>query len=390
VASPVQMKTLLEAGVHFGHQTRRWDPKMRPFIFTERNGIHIIDLQQTVRRLEDAMTWVREFVANGGTLMFVGTKKQAQETIEEEARRCGMPFVNRRWMGGMLTNFQTILNRIKRLEQLEQMRDDGEIDRLPKKEGIKLVDELERLERLLGGMKKQYRTPQAIFVVDPHREQIAIAEARRSEINIVAMVDTNCNPDQIDYPIPANDDAIRAIRLLTGKIADAVLEGIAQREAAAVDRDAEEAAAEIDVEELEARAVGGLVFTPDDFAPGESAELTPEPRTAARAAATAAATQAPAAIAEAPAPKAETTTEAAATAAEAPEPAAKPEAPAEEAAAVAEQATAPAAKAKAPARAAKSEAPAPKAEATPEQTAQPPVAEVEEPDTAEAPATAAP
>jgi small subunit ribosomal protein S2 len=388
VASPVQMKTLLEAGVHFGHQTRRWDPKMRPFIFTERNGIHIIDLQQTVRRLEDAMTWVREFVANGGTLMFVGTKKQAQETIEEEARRCGMPFVNRRWMGGMLTNFQTILNRIKRLEQLEQMRDDGEIDRLPKKEGIKLVDELERLERLLGGMKKQYRTPQAIFVVDPHREQIAIAEARRSEINIVAMVDTNCNPDQIDYPIPANDDAIRAIRLLTGKIADAVLEGIAQREAAAVDRDAEEAAAEIDVEELEARAVGGLVFTPDDFAPGESAELTPEPRTAVRAAATAAATEAPAAMAEAPAPNAETpkaeaTTEAAATAA-------KPEAPGEQAAASAEPTEAPAPKAKTPARAVKSEASASKAETTPEQTAQPPVAEVEEPDTAEAPATAAP
>jgi len=329
VASPVQMKTLLEAGVHFGHQTRRWDPKMRQFIFTERNGIHIIDLQQTVRRLEDAMTWVREFVANGGILMFVGTKKQAQETIEEEARRCGMPFVNRRWMGGMLTNFQTILNRIKRLEQLEQMRDDGDIDRLPKKEGIKLMDELERLERLLGGMKKQYRTPQAIFVVDPHREQIAIAEARRSEINVVAMVDTNCNPDQIDYPIPANDDAIRAIRLLTGKIADAVLEGIAQREAAAVDRDAEEAAADVDVEELEARAVGGLVFTPDDFAPGESAELTPEPRATA-----------PAALAEASTPAST-------------EPAAAEAAPAAEA-------------------------------------AQTPVAETAEPDTAEAPATAAP
>jgi small subunit ribosomal protein S2 len=280
VSSPVQMKTLLEAGVHFGHQTRRWDPKMRPFIFTERNGIHIIDLQQTVRRLEDAMTWVRDFVANGGTLMFVGTKKQAQETIEEEARRCGMPFVNRRWMGGMLTNFQTIINRIKRLEQLIQMRDDGDIDRLPKKEGIKMMDELERLERLLGGMKKQYRTPQAIFVVDPHREQIAIAEARRSEINVVAMVDTNCNPDQIDYPIPANDDAIRAIRLLTGKIADAVLEGIATREAAAVDREAAELDAEAG-EDLEARAVDGLVFTPDDFAPGESAEISAEPKAAA-------------------------------------------------------------------------------------------------------------
>src|SRR4051812_11701020 len=277
------MKTLLEAGVHFGHQTRRWDPKMRPFIFTERNGIHIIDLQQTVRRLEEAMTWVRDFTANGGTLLFVGTKKQAQETIEEEAKRCGMPFVNRRWMGGMLTNFQTILLRIRRLESLIQMRDDGDIDRLPKKEGIKRMDELERLERLLGGMKKQYRTPQAIFIVDPHREQIAVAEARRSEISIVAMVDTNCNPDQIDYPIPANDDAIRAIRLLTGKIADAVLEGNAQREAALVDREAEELAAEAG-DDLEARAVGGLVFTPGDFAPGESAEVTPEPRAAAPAA----------------------------------------------------------------------------------------------------------
>jgi small subunit ribosomal protein S2 len=289
---------------------------MRPFIFTERNGIHIIDLQQTVRRLEDAMTWVRDYVANGGTLLFVGTKKQAQETIEEEAKRCGMPYVNRRWMGGMLTNFQTILLRIRRLEQLIQMRDDGDIDRLPKKEGIKLLDELERLERLLGGMKKQYRTPQAIFIVDPHREQIAVAEARRSEISIVAMVDTNCNPDVIDYPVPANDDAIRAIRLLTGKIADAVLEGNAQREAALVDKDAEAAAAEVDVEELEARGVGGLVFTPDDFAPGESAEVEPATRAAAPAAAAsdpeavattdaapteaAAAAETPAATAEAP------------------------------------------------------------------------------------------
>src|SRR5215218_5755808 len=178
--SPIQMKTLLEAGVHFGHQTRRWNPKMKTFIFTERNGIHIIDLQQTVRKLEDAMAYVRDLSSEGGTLLFVGTKKQAQETIEEEASRCGMPFVNRRWLGGTLTNFQTILNRIRRLEQLDQMRDDGDIDRLPKKEGIKMLDELERLERLLGGMKKQNRTPQAIFVVDPHREQVAIAEARRS------------------------------------------------------------------------------------------------------------------------------------------------------------------------------------------------------------------
>jgi small subunit ribosomal protein S2 len=319
VASPVQMKTLLEAGVHFGHQTRRWDPKMRPFIFTERNGIHIIDLQQTVRRLEDAMTWVRDFVANGGTIMFVGTKKQAQETIEEEARRCGMPFVNRRWMGGMLTNFQTIINRIKRLESLNQMSEDGELDKLPKKEAIKLVDEMDRLERLLGGMKKQYRIPGAIFVVDPHREQIAIAEAHRSEIDVVAMVDTNCNPDQIDYPIPANDDAIRAIRLLTGKIADAVLEGTAQREAAANNRDAEAEAGDVDVDELESRAVGGLVFTPDDFAPGESAEVTP--------AAAAPAAEAAAPVAEAAAPAAAPAEEPVAAAAESVEAAA----PAEEA-----------------------------------------------------------
>src|SRR5215212_5921230 len=295
VASPVQMKTLLEAGVHFGHQTRRWDPKMKQFIFTERNGIHIIDLQQTVRRLEDAMNWVRDLVAGGGTILFVGTKKQAQETIEEEAKRANMPYINRRWMGGTLTNFQTILTRIRRLEQLQQMRDAGDLDRLPKKEAIKLQDEMERLERLLGGMRGQYRTPQAIFIVDPHREQIAVAESQRSEIPIVAMVDTNCNPDQIDYPIPANDDAIRAIRLLTGKIADAVLEGQAQRDAAAVDRDAQEAEGEIDVEQL---AVGGLVFTPDDFAPGESSEI---PSSETRAAAPAASTDAPAATPATPA-----------------------------------------------------------------------------------------
>jgi small subunit ribosomal protein S2 len=275
VASPVQMKTLLEAGVHFGHQTRRWDPKMRPFIFTERNGIHIIDLQQTVRRLEDAMAYVRDLVAGGATILFVGTKKQAQETIEEEAKRCSMPFINRRWMGGTLTNFQTILTRIKRLEELEEQRERGDWERLPKKEAIKLGDEFERLERLLGGMRKQYRTPHAVFVVDPHREHIAVAESRRSEIPIVAMVDTNCNPDVIDYPIPANDDAIRAIRLLTGKIADAVIEGTQLREAQAPERDDVYAVGTGD--EYEGVPLSGMVFTPDDFAPGESAEVEPEP-----------------------------------------------------------------------------------------------------------------
>ncbi len=276
VASPVQMKMLLEAGVHFGHQTRRWDPKMRPFIFTERNGIHIIDLQQTVRRLDDAMAYVRDLVAEGATVLFVGTKKQAQETIEEEAKRCSMPYINRRWMGGTLTNFQTILTRIKRLEDLEEQRERGDWERLPKKEVIKLDDERERLDRLLGGMRKQYRTPQAVFIVDPHREHIAVAESRRSEIPIVAMVDTNCNPDVIDYPIPANDDAIRAIRLLTGKIADAVVEGTQLREVQAPERDEGYAIGAGD--EYEGVPMSGMVFTPDDFAPGESAEVEPEPR----------------------------------------------------------------------------------------------------------------
>ncbi len=286
MSGPVQMKTLLEAGVHFGHQTRRWNPKMKPFIFTERNGIHIIDLQQTVRRLEDAVTYVRDLVAGGGTVLFVGTKKQAQETIEEEAKRCGMPFINRRWMGGTLTNFQTILTRIRRLEELEERREQGEFERLPKKEAIKLTDELERLERLLGGMRKQHRPPQAVFVVDPHREQIAVAEARRTEIAVVAMVDTNCNPDLIDYPIPANDDAIRAIRLLSAKVADAALEGTQQREAQAVDR--EEGLPISEADEYEGKPISGMVFTPDDFAPGESAEVEPDPRWAARTAAPAA------------------------------------------------------------------------------------------------------
>jgi small subunit ribosomal protein S2 len=269
--SPIQMKTLLEAGVHFGHQTRRWNPKMKPFIFTERNGIHIIDLQQTVKKLEDAMTYVRDLSAGGGTLLFVGTKKQAQETIEEEARRCGMPYVNRRWLGGMLTNFQTILLRIRRLEELETQKELGIFDRLPKKEASRLEDELERLQRLLGGMRGRYRLPDAIFIVDPHREEIAIAEASRCEVPIVAMVDTNCNPDPIDYPIPANDDAIRAIRLLTGKIADSILEGRQEHESAQADlEDGEEvqivdaASAASIAEEMLAAAGAGQADLQDD------------------------------------------------------------------------------------------------------------------------------
>jgi small subunit ribosomal protein S2 len=261
--SPIQMKTLLEAGVHFGHQTRRWNPKMKPFIFTERNGIHIIDLQQTVRKLEDAMTYVRELSSDGGTLLFVGTKKQAQETIEEEARRCEMPCVSRRWLGGTLTNFKTIETRIRRLEELEQRRDMGDLERLPKKEASRLNDEMERLTRLLGGMRGRYRLPDALFIVDPHREEIAVAEARRTEIPIVAMVDTNCNPELIDHPIPANDDAIRAIRLLTAKIADAVIEGRGQREAAG-EIESEEAF-EAGEEESDKLAAVGLDFVPQEW-----------------------------------------------------------------------------------------------------------------------------
>jgi small subunit ribosomal protein S2 len=225
------MKTLLEAGVHFGHQTRRWDPRMRPFIFTERNGIHIIDLQQTVRRLDEAMTFVRQQAADGKTMLFVGTKKQAQDTITEEAARAGMPFVNQRWMGGTLTNFATILTRLRRMEDLERRKEAGEFETLPKKEAIRLQDELEKLQRMLGGLRKTYRLPDMVFVVDPHREGIAVAEANRLKLPIIAMVDTNCNPQLIDWPVPSNDDAIRAVRLIAGKIADAIIEGREQRAA---------------------------------------------------------------------------------------------------------------------------------------------------------------
>ena len=253
MASPVSMKTLLEAGVHFGHQTRRWDPKMKQFIFTERNGIHIIDLQQTVTRLSDAMSFVRELAASGGIVLFVGTKKQAQETIEQEAARAGMPYVNQRWMGGMLTNFRTIQTRIRRLMELDAAKERGDFDRLPKKEASALQEEIDKLTRLLGGMKDLSKLPDAVFIVDPHREGIAVAESRRLALPLVAMVDTNCNPDVVDYPIPANDDAIRAIRLLTSKVADAVIEGIQQREAelAKAEADAEAASEEEEIEEAE-------------------------------------------------------------------------------------------------------------------------------------------
>ena len=236
----VSMKQLLEAGVHFGHQTRRWNPKMAPYIFTERNGIYIIDLQKTVRKLEDAYNYVRDLSADNGTLLFVGTKKQAQDSIREEATRAGMPFVNARWLGGMLTNFKTIQNRIKRLQQLKQMKEDGTFDLLTKKEAAKLDLEIEKLEKFLGGITGMKKIPDAMFIVDPRKERIAVAEAHKLGIPIIAIVDTNCDPDEIDYVIPGNDDAIRAVRLISGAMADAVIEG----RQGVQDTDVEEAPAE--------------------------------------------------------------------------------------------------------------------------------------------------
>ncbi|PLT31574.1 30S ribosomal protein S2 [Peribacillus deserti] len=222
--SVISMKQLLEAGVHFGHQTRRWNPKMKKYIFTERNGIYIIDLQKTVKKVEEAYNFVREVAANGGTILFVGTKKQAQESVKEEAARAGMYYVNQRWLGGTLTNFETIQKRITRLKQIEKMEQDGTFEVLPKKEVIQLKKEWDRLEKFLGGIKDMKSIPDAIFIIDPRKERIAVAEAHKLNIPLVGIVDTNCDPDEIDYVIPANDDAIRAVKLLTGKMADAILE----------------------------------------------------------------------------------------------------------------------------------------------------------------------
>ncbi|HET8910104.1 MAG TPA: 30S ribosomal protein S2 [Ktedonobacteraceae bacterium] len=241
MANIISMKQLLEAGVHFGHQTRRWNPKMQQFIFMDRNGIHIIDLQQTVTRLNDAYKFVQQTAADGGTILFVGTKKQAQEAVADEAKRCGMFYVNQRWLGGMLTNFQTIQLRIKYLRELEARRDRGDFERLPKKEVQHLQDDMNRLERILGGIKDMRRLPTAIFIIDTRKERTAILEARRLEIPVVALADTNCDPDEMDYPIPANDDAIRAVRLLASKIADAVIEGRRELEAHHKDADGESA-----------------------------------------------------------------------------------------------------------------------------------------------------
>jgi len=222
--SVISMKQLLEAGVHFGHQTRRWNPKMAEYIFTERNGIYIIDLQKTVKKVEEAYSFIKEVAASGKDILFVGTKKQAQESIESEAVRANMFYVNQRWLGGMLTNFKTIRKRIERLNELEKMEEDGTFEVLPKKEVIKLRAEKEKLEKNLGGIKNMSGAPGALFVVDPRKEKIAIQEAHILGIPIVAIVDTNCDPEEIDYPIPGNDDAIRAVKLLTSKVADAIIE----------------------------------------------------------------------------------------------------------------------------------------------------------------------
>ena len=267
----VSMKSLLEAGVHFGHQTRRWNPKMRKFIFTERNGIHILDLQQTVHRLEEASAFARDLVADGGTILFVGTKRQAQETTESEAKRCGMPYVTTRWLGGTLTNFHTIQGRIDYLVRLEDSRARGEMDHLPKKERLLKEEEITRLNRYLGGIKEMTALPGAIFIVDTTKENIAVAEALRIGIRIVALVDTNCDPDVIDYPIPSNDDAIRAIKLIAARIADAVLEGLTTREYAQK--------AELEAEEIEVSAYTetGYIASPDEPDPGRRADPEAEP-----------------------------------------------------------------------------------------------------------------
>lgn len=246
----ISMKQLLEAGVHFGHQTRRWNPKMAQYIFTERNGIYIIDLQKTVKKLEEAYMFVRDVAANGDTVLFVGTKKQAAESVKEEALRAGVHFVNARWLGGMMTNFKTIQRRIQRLAQLRKMEEDGTFDRLPKKEVIKLKLEIEKLEKFLGGIKDMDKIPGALFIVDPRKEKIAVSEARKLGIPIVAIVDTNCDPDDVDYVIPGNDDAIRAVKLIASTMANAIIEGRQGEETA--EETAEEKAAEDEAAEANA------------------------------------------------------------------------------------------------------------------------------------------
>ncbi len=280
----VSMRQLLEAGVHFGHQTRRWNPKMRPYIFAERNGIHIIDLAQTVQRLDVALDFVHQTAARGESVLFVGTKKQAQEPVAEEATRAGMPYVNQRWLGGMLTNFVTIRKRLALLDQLEARQANGDFDRMTKKEAAKLVEEMTRLQRTLGGMRRMKRLPGAVFVVDPHREHIAVTEARKLEIPVVGTGDTNIDPDELDYIIPANDDAIRAIRLLCGLVADAAVAG--QHDRAARNETEPEVVTGVPAEEpgsdemLNAMAAGQtLTFEPEpdeeELLPGRASPAAP-------------------------------------------------------------------------------------------------------------------
>ena len=238
------MKQLLEAGVHFGHQTRRWNPKMAEYIYTERNGIHIIDLQKSVGKVDEAYNAISDIVADGGTILFVGTKKQAQEAIATEAERCGMFYVNERWLGGMLTNFKTIQSRINRLKEIEAMQEDGTFDVLPKKEVIGLKKELEKLQKNLGGIKEMKKLPDAIFIVDPKKERICVQEAHALGITLIGIADTNCDPDELDYVIPGNDDAIRAVKLIVAKMADAVIEANQGEEAVSADVETEEVAEE--------------------------------------------------------------------------------------------------------------------------------------------------
>ncbi len=263
--SNVTIKELLEAGVHFGHQTKRWNPKMKKFLFGERNGIYIIDLQKTLKRFEEAQRFVRDLAAQGGTVLFVGTKKQAADTIQEEALRAGMYFVNRRWLGGTLTNFQTITRSISRLKQLEDMKGTGKFEAFSKKEVLRLEREMEKLNNALMGIKAMEHLPGAVFVVDPKKERIAVSEARRLGISVIGVVDTNCDPDEVDFPIPGNDDAIRAVRLITARLADAIIEG---RGAAA------KAGAEEDLEA--AMTAGGAVDEPVAAA-GPGPQFTPAP-----------------------------------------------------------------------------------------------------------------
>lgn len=260
--SVISMKQLLEAGVHFGHQTRRWNPKMAEYIFTERNGIYIIDLQKTVKKIEEAYFFIREIAMNGDDVLFVGTKKQAQDSIKEEAERSGQYFVNARWLGGMLTNFNTIRKRIKRLKELESMEQNGVFEVLPKKEVIKLRGEMEKLEKYLGGIKNMEKLPGAMFIVDPRKERNAILEARKLGIPIVAIVDTNCDPDEVDYVIPGNDDAIRAVKLIASKLADAILEG---HQGEQLDEDEDE-------DEMQAVEAEKAVEVAETFAEAEAVE----------------------------------------------------------------------------------------------------------------------